>query len=337
MKNILVTGGAGFIGSNFLKLLLEERDYFVVNLDMLTYSGNLENLAELEQYENYIFHRGDIADYELVSRIVRENYIEAIINFAAESHVDRSILNVNPFLHSNIEGTVNLLNIAKEHRLEKFLQISTDEVYGSAEPGKSFDENSVLLPNSPYAASKASADMFVRTFQLTHGVPTIITRSSNNYGPKQYPEKLIPLAIMNALLDRKIPVYGDGKNIRNWIYVEDNCRAILNCFENGEIGEIYNIASGDELTNLDLINTLLKLMDKSENLIELVPDRPAHDRRYSIDTNKIITKLGWESSTNFETGLQKTVEWYIDNQNWLDSLYRRTNFEEYYKILYRVD
>lgn len=337
MKNILVTGGAGFIGSNFLRLILEKRDYKVVCLDLLTYSGNLENIADLEKYDNFSFHRGDIADYEIVSRLIDENEIDGIINFAAESHVDRSILDANPFLHSNIEGTVNLLNVAKEQKIIRFLQISTDEVYGSTEPNSTFNEEAILQPNSPYAASKASADMFVRAFNRTHSIPTIITRSSNNYGPFQYPEKLIPLTIMNALQNKRIPVYGDGSNIRNWIYVEDNCTAILNCFENGKIGETYNIATENEYTNIDLIKLILQIIGKSENLIEFITDRPAHDKRYSINANRIRTELDWEPIAEFEEGLSKTVEWYINNQIWLESLSKRTNFEEYYKTLYNVD
>lgn len=337
MKNILITGGAGFIGSNFLRQILETRDYNIVNIDLLTYSGNLENLADLEKFDNYKFIRGDIADYELVGRIVEENFINGIINFAAESHVDRSILDAQPFIHSNIEGTVNLLNISKEHKIERFLQVSTDEVYGSANQGEKFDENSNLQPNSPYSASKASADLFVRAFHKTHNIPVIITRSSNNYGPFQYPEKLIPLVIMNALHHRKIPVYGDGMNMRDWIFVEDNCKAILKCFENGEIGEIYNIATDNEHTNLEIINTILKILNRSEDLIEFVADRPAHDRRYSINANKIEKNLHWFSEIDFQDGLEKTVNWYIENQIWLESLSKRTNFEQYYKTQYRVD
>jgi dTDP-glucose 4,6-dehydratase len=337
MKNILVTGGAGFIGSNFLRLVLENRDYSIVNLDLLTYSGNLENLAELEKYDNYKFFRGDIADKDLVIRIIEENEINGIINFAAESHVDRSIIDATPFLHSNIGGALNLLNIAKDHNIEKFLHISTDEVYGSIENGASFTEDSHLFPNSPYAASKASADMFVRAFNKTYNLNTIVTRSTNNFGPFQYPEKLIPLAIMNAVNDKKIPVYGDGQNIRSWIFVEDNCNAILQCFEKGSNGSIYNIATIDEYTNLDIVNSILKILGKSENLIEFVKDRPAHDRRYSISADKIKSEIGWSHKVNFIDGLEKTIEWYLNNQNWLESLLKRTNFDQFYKTQYRVD
>jgi dTDP-glucose 4,6-dehydratase len=337
MKNILVTGGAGFIGSNFLRLILQNRDYNIVNIDLLTYSGNLENLADLEIFDNYSFLRGDITDYDLVSRIFDEYEIDGVINFAAESHVDRSILDANPFLHSNIEGTVNLLNVAKDKKVMRFLQVSTDEVYGSTEPNMTFNEDALLQPNSPYAASKASADMFVRAFHRTHSIPAIITRSSNNYGPFQYPEKLIPLTIMNAMQNKKIPVYGDGTNLRNWIYVEDNCNAILNCFENGKIGDVYNIATENEYTNIDLIKLILQIIGKSENLIEFITDRPAHDKRYSINAEKIRTELDWKPVMNFEDGLKNTVEWYVNNQIWLESLSKRTNFDEYYKTLYKVE
>ncbi|OGU60189.1 MAG: dTDP-glucose 4,6-dehydratase [Ignavibacteria bacterium GWF2_33_9] len=337
MKNILITGGAGFIGSNFIKLLLEERDYNVFNLDLMSYAGNPDNLLPFVDFGNYKFYKGDIADFKLVSEIMYKEEIDSIINFAAESHVDRSIQNSYPFMHSNVEGTLNLLNIAKQFKLTKFLQISTDEVYGSASSGETFDENSNLQPNSPYSSSKASADLFVRSYYKTHSVPAIITRSSNNFGPNQYPEKLIPLVITNALEGKKIPVYGTGENIRNWIYVEDNCRAILECFEKGKEGEIYNIASGNELDNLTLIKSILRIIGKSEDLIEFVEDRLGHDLRYSINSDKIRNSFNWDEKYNFHPALEKTINWYLENKIWLQNLKERTNFSEFYKTLYRVD
>lgn len=334
MRTLLITGGAGFIGSNFIRFVLSNSDYFVINYDLLTYSGNLENLKEVQTNDRYSFVNGDICDKNKLSELFDLNEIDAIINFAAESHVDRSILDSQPFVHSNINGVVALMDIARQFGVHRFLQISTDEVYGSASPDETFDENSNLVPNSPYSASKAAADLIVHSYIKTHNFPAIITRSSNNFGPYQYPEKFIPLIINNALQNKKIPVYGDGLNIRDWIFVEDNCRGIFDVFEKGKIGEVYNLAANNEKTNLDIVHTILKLLNKSIELIEFVKDRPAHDRRYSINADKVKSQIGWYVERNFEESLEHTINWYMQNKSWLESITHKTKFTDYYKIQY---
>jgi dTDP-glucose 4,6-dehydratase len=336
MNNILVTGGAGFIGSNFIKLVLNSRKYNIINYDKLTYAGNIENLKGLYDFPNYNFELGDICDSKHVEEIINKYEIDTIVNFAAESHVDRSILSAAPFLETNVNGTVVLLQVANKYKIQRFLQVSTDEVYGSANVDETFDENSNLAPNSPYSASKASADLFVRAFNKTFGTPTIITRSSNNYGPYQYPEKLIPLVITKALNNEKIPVYGDGLNVRDWIYVDDNCQAILTVLENGNEGEIYNISANNEKTNLDIIRQILHFIDKSEDLISFVKDRPGHDRRYSISSKKLTEKLQWKPNTDFDTGIRKTIVWYRTHLKWLEDIQKKQNYIDYYNKQYLI-
>lgn len=334
MRTLLITGGAGFIGSNFIRFVLNNSDYYVVNYDLLTYSGNLDNLIEIADNNRYSFVCGDICDKGKLSDLFETRKIDGIINFAAESHVDRSIIDSQPFIHSNVNGVVALMDLARKFEIPRFLQISTDEVYGSASDAETFDENSNLQPNSPYSASKAAADLMVRSYIKTHNFPAIITRSSNNFGPYQYPEKFIPLIINNAMQNKPIPLYGDGMNIRDWIFVEDNCEAIFQVYENGRIGEIYNIATNNERTNLEIIQIILKLMDKSTDLIEFVKDRPAHDKRYSISAKKLREEIGWKADRNFEESLIYTIGWYKNNRQWLESVTTKTKFTDYYKIQY---
>jgi dTDP-glucose 4,6-dehydratase len=316
---ILVTGGAGFIGSNFIRLLLglERRGkYQVVNLDKLTYAGNLENLADLSSLEGYRFVRGDIGDGKLVESLVHEG-VEAIVNFAAESHVDRSLYEPDLFLRTNVLGVQVLLQAALRHKVRRFVQISTDEVYGSLSPGDPpFREDHPLGPNSPYAASKASADLLVRSYFKTYGFPAVITRCSNNYGPYQFPEKLIPLMITNALEGKTLPIYGDGLNIRDWIHVEDHCRAILLVMEKGKGGEVYNIGGNGERNNLEIVEEILRILKKPKTLLRFVTDRPGHDRRYGIEFSKLKGELGWSPSISLEQGLAQTVRWYLDREEW---------------------
>jgi len=314
---LLITGGLGFIGSNFIRLILKKYpDYQITNLDAATYAGNPENLRDIEKNKNYKFVKGDICDSEIVNSLAKEN--DAIINFAAETHVDKSILESGSFVRTDVLGTHTLLEAARKFKIKKFLQISTDEVYGSTEKG-SFNENSLLEPNSPYSASKAGADMIVRAYNKTFGVPTLITRSSNNYGPCQHTEKFIPLFITNLLQNKKVPLYGDGLNVRDWLFVMDNCEAIDTVFHKGIIGEIYNIGGDCEKKNIDVVKNILKLTNKGEEFIEYVKDRLAHDRRYSLDSSK-IKELGWKQSTDFNQGLKQTVEWYKNNEQWWKSL-----------------
>jgi dTDP-glucose 4,6-dehydratase len=339
IKNILVTGGAGFIGSNFIKFLLMEKnaqDMDIVNLDLLTYSGNLDNLIEIDDYPNYSFVKGDICDSELVSRIISENKIDAIINFAAESHVDRSIIDSTPFLHTNVGGTLCLLDNVRKYGIKRFLQISTDEVYGSLSAKGSFSETSQIKPNSPYSASKAAADHFVMSYYKTFDLPVLITRCSNNYGPNQFPEKLIPLMILNAMEDKKLPVYGKGLNVRDWIFVSDHCRAIWEVFNKGRIGHVYNIGGNSELTNLQVIDSILKILGKDDSLIEFVPDRLGHDLRYAMDISKINKELGWLANVSFSEGIKKTVDWYIDNPQWYEKIFNG-EYINYYKENYEDD
>jgi dTDP-glucose 4,6-dehydratase len=319
MKNLLITGGAGFIGSNFIKYILENTNYNVFNFDKLTYAGNLENLTDIENNPRYKFIKGDICHLDEVGEALRENNIDTIINFAAESHVDRSILGSREFVVTNILGTEVLLDYFKTLELEKFLQVSTDEVYGSLpEDDKSvkFTEETPLAPNSPYSASKASADMLCRAYYHTHHLPILVTRCSNNYGPYQFPEKLIPLMIAKALDGEKLPVYGDGKNVRDWLYVDDHCSGILAVLEKGKYGEVYNIGGNNEWYNIDIVKLILEKLGKSEDQITYVKDRPGHDRRYAIDSSKIMNELGWAPKYQFPEGIEKTIKWYLDNQNW---------------------
>ncbi|WP_334111065.1 dTDP-glucose 4,6-dehydratase [Thermodesulfitimonas autotrophica] len=315
---LLVTGGAGFIGSNFIRYILTRHpDWEVINLDKLTYAGNLANLRDVAaNFAGYRFFQGDIADPDAVAAVFATG-IDAALNFAAETHVDRSITDAAPFVRTNVEGTRVLLDAARKYKVPRFIQVSTDEVYGSLEPGDPpFTEESPLAPNSPYAASKAGADLLCRAYHRTYGLPVIITRCSNNFGPYQFPEKLIPLTITNALENKPIPVYGDGQNIRDWLYVEDNCRALELVLLSGQPGEVYNIGGGKEIRNIDLIRLLLKLLGKSEELITFVPDRPGHDRRYALDTAKITRELGWRREYSFEEALRRTVQWYVENPGW---------------------
>lgn len=309
-----MTGGAGFVGSNFIRHILKKYPkYKVINLDKLTYAGNLDNLKDIENNRNYLFVKGDICDREVVSELSKD--VDAIINFAAESHVDRSIIDASDFIRTNIEGTYNLLEITKKHNISRFIQISSDEVYGSIERG-SFNETSPLRPSSPYAASKAAADVLVNSYRVTYNLPTVVARSTNNFGPYQYPEKIIPLFITNAIENRSLPLYGDGMNVRDWLYVIDNCEAIDLILHKGREGEIYNIAGDNELRNIDLTRMVLKILGKPESLIQAVKDRPGHDRRYSINCSKIKRELGWTPRFNFGRALKETVKWYVENEWW---------------------
>ncbi|MGA9047939.1 MAG: dTDP-glucose 4,6-dehydratase [Dehalococcoidia bacterium] len=329
---MLVTGGAGFIGSNFIRLVFKERSsWAVVNLDSLTYCGNLENLKDMQDDNRYTFVHGDIADRELVDRLLRQGF-DAIINFAAESHVDRSILDASPFIRTNVEGTMVLLEGANKHGIKKFVQVSTDEVYGSIEEG-SFNEESRLAAGSPYSASKAAADLLAMAYWNTHKTPVSVTRCTNNYGPYQFPEKLIPLAISNVLEGNPIPVYGDGLNVRDWIYVEDHCRAVLAVVEKGKPGNVYNIAGGSEKTNLEIVQMLLKLLAKGKDMMRFVTDRPGHDRRYSLDDGKIRRELKWKPLCNFEEGMKKTVDWYRENEVWWKRI-KTGEYLKYYQTMY---
>ena len=321
MKNILVTGGAGFIGSNFVRYMLNKyQDYKIVNLDLLTYAGNIKSLDDIKDNPNYLFVKGDIADNKLVDKIVSENKIDIIINFAAESHVDRSITNPDIFVKTNVLGTQNLLEIAKKYKIEKFFQISTDEVYGSLGKTGFFTETTPLSPNSPYSASKAGADLLVMAYHHTFGLNVNITRCSNNYGPYQFPEKLIPLFITNALADKQVPLYGDGLNIRDWLFVEDHCSAIDTVLHKGKNGEVYNVGGNNEKTNRYITDTILKYLGKDSSLIKYVADRLGHDRRYAIDATKIKEELGWQPEYKFEQAIEKTIEWYLNNKSWWQSL-----------------
>ena len=333
MKKILVTGGCGFIGSNFIRLLLKERDYEIINLDALTYAGNLENLHDIKDDPRYRFVRGRIEDEKLALTLV--DGVDAVVNFAAESHVDRSIHSAMPFLTTNCLGTQNLLDCFRRAGSGQiFLHVSTDEVYGSlGKDDPPFRETDKLRPNSPYSASKASSDLLCRAAWKTFKVPVIITRCSNNYGPFQFPEKLIPLMIINALSGRRLPVYGDGKNIRDWIYVEDHCRGVLCALEKGAPGSIYNFGGECELTNLEVIESILEILKKDRELIEFVKDRPGHDRRYAMDITLARRGLSWEPETGFEEGISRTVSWYIENENWWQRIISG-EYRNYYKKHY---
>jgi len=329
---LLVTGGAGFIGSNYIHYVVNEHPQWeITNLDKLTYAGNLENLRDIQDKPGYNFIQGDIADRELVDGVLSQG-VDAIVNFAAESHVDRSILDATPFIQTNIHGTQILLEGTRKYGIKRFIQVSTDEVYGSIDKG-SFSEFSPLSPSSPYAASKAAADLLCLAYWKTYRTPVIITRCTNNYGPYQFPEKLIPLAITNAFEDKPIPVYGDGLNKRDWIFVVDHCRALDMVLQRGKPGEIYNIASNEEKTNLEVIYGLLQLLDKPESLIQFVTDRPGHDRRYALDTAKIARELGWKPANSFEEALGATVDWYLKNESWWRRI-KSSEYASYYERMY---
>ncbi len=330
---LLVTGGAGFIGSNFIRYILEAHaDWQVLNLDKLTYAGNLENLRDIEKDARYRFVKGSILERELVDHLLSEG-VDIVVNFAAESHVDRSIMDPSPFIETNVKGTQVLLQGAKEHRVGRFIQVSTDEVYGSLGKEGKFSEELPLLPNSPYAASKAAADLLCRAYHHTYESPVIITRCSNNYGPYQFPEKLIPLAVTNVLEGKPIPVYGDGLNVRDWIFVEDQCHALDVIIQQGKPGEIYNIGGNNERTNLELVYRVLDIMGKPHSLITFVADRPGHDWRYALDTTKITRDLNWEPAHSFEVALEQTVNWYIEHESWWRKI-KGGEYAEYYNRMY---
>ena len=334
MNNVLVTGGAGFIGSNFINYILDERDdYNIINLDKLTYAGNLENLVLSESKNNYHFIKGDITNAELVNYLFQKYDIKYVINFAAESHVDRSILGSEVFFRSNVLGTNVLLEASRKFEVEKFLQVSTDEVYGSLDSEGLFTEETPLHPNSPYSASKASADMMALSFHHTYGLPVVITRCSNNYGPYQFPEKLIPLMIINTLSNKKLPVYGDGMNVRDWIYVIDHNRAVETVFEKGKEGEVYNIGARTEMPNIEIVKLILNQLGKSEDMIEYVKDRPGHDKRYAIDSTKIEGELGWNPKFNFVDAVSQTIKWYLDNKQWWNRIISG-EYQNYYQTQY---
>lgn len=349
MKTYLVTGGAGFIGSNFIHYMLKKyRDIKIINVDKLTYAGNLENLTDVENNKNYEFIHADICNKDTISAIFEKNNVDYVVNFAAESHVDRSIKNPEIFIKTNVEGTVNLLNIAKTFWAVdddiykdgcKFLQISTDEVYGSLGKTGYFMETTPLNPHSPYSASKASADMVVKAYFDTFKLPINITRCSNNYGPYQFPEKLIPLIINNTLKHNDLPVYGDGMNIRDWLYVEDHCKAIDMVINSGKLGEVYNIGGHNERTNITIVKTIINYIKDSvdssvsETLIKYVKDRKGHDKRYGIDPEKIRKELGWSPETTFEVGIKKTIDWYLNNKAWMENV-TSGQYKEYYKKMY---
>ena len=319
MTKVLVTGGAGFIGSCYVRHMLKKHpDYKIINLDALTYCGNLENLKDVENNPNYTFVHGNICDKKLVRELVSE--VDCVVNFAAESHVDNSIKTPEIFIETNVQGTLNLLQASKEIGVERFLQVSTDEVYGSLGATGYFYETTPLSPNSPYSASKASADMLVRAYRETFGLPTLNTRCSNNYGPYQYPEKLIPFFISQLLKGEKVPVYGDGLNVRDWLYVYDHCEAIDVVLHKGKIGEVYNIGGHNEKTNMEITRLILDAMGKDESSIRYVEDRLGHDRRYAISNDKITSELGWSPSLTFEEGIKLTIDWYLNNQAWIKQI-----------------
>lgn len=319
---ILVTGGAGFIGSCFVRHMLNRHpDYRIINLDALTYAGNIENLNDVKNNPNYEFVHGDICDKKLVPDLVSN--VDAIVNFAAESHVDRSITGPEIFIETNVKGTLNLLQAAKQFKIERYLQVSTDEVYGTLGKTGYFTETTPLAPNSPYSASKASADMLVRAYYETYKMPVLTTRCSNNYGPYQYPEKLIPFFISQLLKGEKVPVYGDGMNVRDWLYVYDHCEAIDTVLHKGRIGEVYNVGGHNEKTNMEITKIILDAMGKDENSIRYVEDRLGHDKRYAICNDKIQNELGWSPSLTFEEGIKLTIDWYLKNQVWMDNINKK--------------
>ena len=334
MKNILVTGGAGFIGSNFIRYLLQQHPtYRAVNFDLLTYAGNLENLAGVDVSPRYFFVRADICDKESVDKVFREHAIDAVVHFAAESHVDRSILGPSVFVQTNVLGTSILLDAARQSGVERFVHVSTDEVYGSLGAAGKFIETTPLHPNSPYSASKASSDLLALAYFHTFHTPVIVTRCSNNYGPFQFPEKLIPLMIANALNDKPLPVYGDGLNVRDWLYVEDHCSALDTVLHKGKEGEIYNIGGNNEKKNIEIVKLILQELEKPESLITFVQDRLGHDRRYAIDASKVKNELGWEPTHTFEIGIRETIHWYLSHKEWWQRILSG-EYQQYYSKQY---
>ena len=334
--NLLITGGAGFIGSAYARLLRRTRpDDLVVNVDVLTNAGNLENLTDLEGDARHVFVRADIRDGAAMLDLMKRHAIDAVVNFAAESHVDRSIMSAEPFLDTNVAGTLRLLEAARAAGVKRFLQVSTDEVYGSLGPTGAFVETTPLAPRSPYSASKTAADHFVMAFHHTHGMDTVITRCSNNYGPYQFPEKLIPLMILNAFDGQPLPVYGDGMQVRDWIHVDDHCEAIDLVLRGGRAGDVYNVGASNERPNLDVVRAILRLAGRDETLIRHVPDRPGHDRRYAMDSTKIQKELGWRPRHVFEDGLKETVAWYRANGTWTERV-RSGAYRDYYDRQYAV-
>ncbi|MDR1713502.1 MAG: dTDP-glucose 4,6-dehydratase [Coriobacteriales bacterium] len=352
MRNVLITGGAGFIGSNFIRYLLNhDAAEKLVNLDALTYAGHLENLVDIQSDSRYLFIQGDIRNRPLLDALFAEHELDTVVNFAAETHVDRSIEDPALFLNVNVGGTQTLLEAALQHwRLKPddkhcreyrrgcgFLQVSTDEVYGSLPPAApSFREDSPLKPNSPYSASKASADQFVRAYHQTYGLPCSISRCCNNFGPYQFPEKLIPLMILNALADKPLPLYGDGLQIRDWLYVEDQCSALKAILDNGQFGDIYNIGATNEFSNLEIVRMILHELGKPESLIEHVVDRPGHDRRYALDNSRITNELGWRPAHTFRKALKATIDWYLNNHTWVEQM-TNTSYQDYYARMYAAD
>ncbi|HWR36296.1 MAG TPA: dTDP-glucose 4,6-dehydratase [Clostridia bacterium] len=329
---LFVTGGAGFIGSNFIRHVLgKDAGYSVVNYDKLTYAGNLQNLAACDVNPSYEFVRGDICDPNSVAAAMK--CCDAVVHFAAESHVDRSIFDPGPVIETNVNGTSCLLNVARGLGVSRFLHVSTDEVYGDMPPGAVADERFPIVPSSPYSASKASSDLLVLSYVRTYGFPAIVTRASNNYGPYQFPEKFIPLMICNAMGHQRLPVYGDGLQQRDWLHVEDHCRGLLAVLERGETGEVYNIGGGQVRTNLWMLRELLKILNKPDDLLEHVTDRPGHDRRYALDSSKMLNDLGWQPTTDLEQGLRETVHWYASNKDWVASV-RSGDYKKYYETYY---
>jgi dTDP-glucose 4,6-dehydratase len=330
---LLVTGGCGFIGSNFIRHMLAKYPYSIINLDKLTYAGNPENLKDVEADERYTFVRGDIAEKGDLEEVFQKP-IASVVHFAAESHVDRSILDPDTFIKTNINGTFNLLEQARKHDIKRFVQISTDEVYGSLGREGKFTETTPLAPNSPYSASKTSGDLLAMAYHKTYGTPVIITRCSNNYGPYQFPEKLIPLIVTNALADRELPVYGDGMNVRDWIHVSDHCEAIDVVLHEGIAGNVYNVGGENERANIEIVKLILRILGKPETLIKYVKDRPGHDRRYAIDSTKIKRELGFETRRSFAEGMESTVKWYVENRDWWQRI-KSGEYLEYYDRMYK--
>ena len=334
---ILVTGGAGFIGGNFVHHKVNKYpDYEIVNLDLLTYAGNLETLKPVENKPNYKFYKGDIADKEFIMDLFEKEKFDIVVNFAAESHVDRSITNPEIFVHSNVLGTVTLLDASRKYGVKRYHQVSTDEVYGDLpldRPDLFFTETTPLHTSSPYSSSKASADLFVLAYHRTFGLPVTISRCSNNYGPYHFPEKLIPLMISRALADEELPVYGKGENVRDWLHVSDHCQAIDLIIHKGRVGEVYNVGGHNERTNLEVVKTILKALNKPESLIKYVTDRPGHDMRYAIDPTKLETELGWKPQYTFDTGIQQTIQWYLDNKEWWQNIINGS-YQNYFEKMY---
>ena len=333
MSKILVTGGAGFIGSNFVRMMVRDTTHDIVNVDALTYAGNLENLVDLEGNKRHVFVRADIADTTAMARVFGDHRPDVVVHFAAESHVDRSVLDATAFVRTNVAGTQVLLDQSRAHKVQRLVHVSTDEVYGSLGPWGYFTEETPIQPNSPYSSSKAGSDLLVRAAVHTHHMDCVITRCSNNYGPYQFPEKLIPLIIANAMDGKKLPVYGDGRNVRDWIYVEDHCTGVRAAMERGKAGEVYNFGGNAERENIEVIRQILKLVGRGEDLITYVKDRPGHDRRYAMDVSKAKATLGWTPSFTFEDGIRQTVDWYVRNGAWLQRV-RSGDYQGYYETQY---